>query len=169
MKKYYKTVPVALAALFATSVLAVQKDITVIADIDPTVELLQADGTALPQTMRLNYLPGQGLQNQILSTRIYSNSATSDIEISLMSPPQLISVNQPTAAPIPLSVNYNGTDLSTAKTTLKSTTLFPAGDITNGSAPMMLDIGQKTPGPVAAAGSYQGVVSLLLNTATTAQ
>lgn len=64
MKKLYTFTPVALAALFSLSAMAVQKDITITADIDPTVELLQADGTALPSSLKMTYIPGVGLQKR---------------------------------------------------------------------------------------------------------
>lgn len=45
MKKLYVFAPAALMAFVSLSSLAVQKDITITADIDPTIELLQSDGT----------------------------------------------------------------------------------------------------------------------------
>ncbi|MBJ3813542.1 Cro/Cl family transcriptional regulator [Shimwellia pseudoproteus] len=165
MKMNYKAAAVALASLFSVSAFAVQKDITVVADIDPTIELLQADGSALPQSLRMSYLPGVGLLNEKVSTKIYTNDATQKVQVRLLSEPQLLAVTNPSAAAIPLKVTYNGSELSTAVIDLQPATLFPNGRIDNGSIPMDLVIGQKTPGVVATAGSYQGVVSVILNTA----
>ena len=52
-----------VAGMFASfNAFAVQKDITVVADVDENIEMLQADGSALPQSLRMNHLPGYGLQ-----------------------------------------------------------------------------------------------------------
>lgn len=176
MKTTHKLMAITLASLFSVSAFAVQKDITVIADIDPTVELLQADGSALPQSLRMRYMPGTGLLNEKLSTKIYTNDLTKDVNVQLLAEPVLASVTNPSAAAIPLSVSFNGTKLSTVATTLKATDLYPTGIangqpvglINGGSIPMELTVGQKTPGVVATAGSYQGVVSLVMSIAPSA-
>ncbi|CAI1142363.1 MULTISPECIES: CS1 type fimbrial major subunit [Serratia] len=169
MKKSYAFAPIALAALFSLSAMAVQKDITVTADIDPTVELLQSDGTALPSSIKMTYLPGVGLQKQTLSTKIFTNDATKQVEMRLLATPSLTSITTPTAAAIPLTVSYNGKALTTAVTkdsTLEPAVLFPNGRLDGGSVPFDLVIAQSTPGLVTTSGSYQGVVSLVLNTST---
>ena len=169
MKKLYTFTPVALAALFSLSAMAVQKDITITADIDPTVELLQADGTALPSSLKMTYIPGVGLQKKTLSTKIFTNDTTSQVEMRLLTAPVLASNTKPSATTIPLSVSYNGKTLTTAVTadsTLKPADLFPKGRIDGGSVPFDLVIAQTTTGIISESGSYQGVVSLILNTST---
>ncbi|MGO4741833.1 CS1 type fimbrial major subunit [Serratia quinivorans] len=171
MKKLYAFTPVALATLFSLSAMAVQKDITITADIDPMVELLQSDGTALPSSLKMTYLPGVGLQKQRISTKIFTNDATKQVEMRLLTAPVLASNTKPTAVAIPLSVSYNGKTLTTAVTkdsTLQPTELFPNGRLDSGSVPFDLVISQTTPGVITESGSYQGVVSLVLNTATAA-
>lgn len=165
MKMNYKVAAVALASLFSVSVFAVQKDITVIADIDPTIELLQADGSALPQSLRMTYLPGVGLKNEKISTKIFTNDVTQKVQIRLLSEPQLLAVTNPAAPAIPLNVSFNGTPLSTTVVDLLPAALYPNGRIDTGSVPMDLVISQKALGAVQTAGSYQGVVSVVLNTA----
>lgn len=165
MKMNYKVAAAALASLFSVSAFAVQKDITVVADIDPTVELLQADGSALPQSLRMTYLPGVGLKNEKISTKIFTNDATQKVQVRLLSEPQLLAVTSPNAPAVPLKVSFNGTELSTAAMDILPAALFPAGRIDDGSVPMDLTIAQKTLGVVTQAGTYQGVVSLVLNTA----
>lgn len=61
MKTSFIAAAVALATVYSFSVSAVQKDITVTANIDSTLELLQADGSSLPSTMKLDFMPGKGL------------------------------------------------------------------------------------------------------------
>ena len=171
MKKLYTFTPVALATLFSLSAMAVQKDITITADIDPTVELLQADGTALPSSLKMTYLPGVGLQKKTLSTKIFTNDVKSQVEMRLLTAPVLASNTKPSATAIPLSVSYNGKTLTTAVTkdsTLKPTDLFPNGRLDAGSVPFDLVISQTTQAAITESGSYQGVVSLVLNTATAA-
>ncbi|AFJ48433.1 fimbrial protein [Shimwellia blattae] len=165
MKMNYKVAAVALASLFSVSALAVQKDITVVADIDTTIELLQADGSALPQTLRLTYLPGVGLRSENIRTKIFTNDPDQKVQVRLLSEPQLLGVTNPAAAAIPLSVSFNGAPLSTTVTNIEPTALYPTGVTDNGSVQMDLTIGQKTLGAVTRSGSYQGVVSLVLNTA----
>ncbi|EOH3099081.1 CfaE/CblD family pilus tip adhesin [Salmonella enterica] len=60
MKTSFIAAAVALATVYSFSVSAVQKDITVTANIDSTLELLQADGSSLPSTMKLDFMPGNG-------------------------------------------------------------------------------------------------------------
>ncbi|ENR9725065.1 fimbrial protein [Klebsiella aerogenes] len=169
MKKLYVFAPAALMAFVSLSSLAVQKDITITADIDPTIELLQSDGTPLPSALKMTYLPGVGLLKQTLSTKIFTNDPAKNVEMRLLTSPVLASTTKPTAKSIPLSVSYNGKVLTTAVTadsTLKAAELFPNGRLDNGSVPFDLVIAQATPAVVTESGSYQGVVSLVLNTAT---
>ncbi|MDQ2185777.1 CS1 type fimbrial major subunit [Alcaligenaceae bacterium A4P071] len=156
-----KLAVVATASIVSFSAFAVQKDITVVADIDPTLELLQADGSALPATLRMNYVPGLGLSPQSLQTKIFSNAVTKGVKMRLVNAPVLVSTTT-TAADIPLKVSYNTQALSaTSDVTLDAADLFPAAAAGNGSVAMPLQIAQATAG-IAAAGSYQGVVSIVL-------
>jgi hypothetical protein len=156
-----KFIPVAVAALFSLSAHAVQKDITVVADIDPTLEMTQPDGSALPSTVRMNYFPGQGLQPQSIMTKIFSNDIAKDMELRLVVAPTLAPMTNPAAAAIPLAVKYHGRALSTTPVTLAAADVF-LGDAAAGSISMPLEITQQTVGTVAAAASYQGVVSVVL-------
>lgn len=168
MKMTQKLAVVTLASLFSLSAFAVQKDITVTADIDPTVELLQADGTALPQSLKMTYLPGVGLLDQKISTKIYTNDANKAVQVRLLAEPNLLAVTNPSAPAIPLGVKFNGTSLTTTATQITAAALFPAGLIDTGSVPMDLVISQKKQEAVKQSGSYQGVVSLVLNLEATA-
>lgn len=70
--KLLKFAPLALAALVSMPALAVEKSILVYADVDPTLELLQSDGSALPPSMEMSYLPGAGLQPRLARNKVVS-------------------------------------------------------------------------------------------------
>lgn len=163
MKKNLSYLLLSAAILTFTSAHAVTRDITVTASIDPTVDITLADGTALPDTIAMQYLPGTGLSSVSKDVKLWSNSTTANLTIALASSPAL---SAPTASTtIPLSVKLNGTLLSTAASTLTYATYFPNG-IVNGSITIPLEISQATKGIVTAAGNYSGTVSLVLAQAT---
>lgn len=163
MKSNFKTVIGAAALIAAFSAGAVQRDITVTADIDSTIDVTQADGTALPSTVAMQYLPGKGLNAYRQSIKFWSNVADRDLNISLATSPSLTDLNGANA--IPLSVTVNGTALTTTPSTLTFASLFPAG-ITNGSSAVPLMISQTNPGSTIASGRYSGIVSLVVTQAT---
>ncbi|MBY4672336.1 cable pilus major pilin CblA [Burkholderia multivorans] len=163
-----KIAPIAAAALFSMSAFAVQKDITVTATIDPTLEILSADGSALPSSVTMAYMPGKGLQAKEVMTKIYSNDKSKDLQVRLANEVTLTNQTSPGAAPVPLSVKFGGQEITTAATTLKSAELFP-GDLAEGSHSVALSISQKTVGTVADAGIYQGVLSLIVTQSAAAE
>jgi len=160
-----KFVPIAAAALMAMSMSmsahAVQKDITVTANVDTTLEMLSADGSALPTTMNMQYLPGSGLQAAVVNTKIFTNDKAKDLQIRLASLPALKNQTSPGAPEIPLAVSLGDTALSTTASTLKVAEIFP-GELAQGSNVLPLSIAQKTVEAVTASGSYQGLVSVIL-------
>ena len=159
--KLFKLAPALALALVSFSASAVQKDITVVASVDPAVELLQPDGSALPTTMTMTYLPGSGLQATEVNTRIFTN-ALSGMSMRIASEPSLANTVNAAAPMVPLSVSYGGTALTTTGITLPAATLFPGGDIRTGSITQALRVSQKTPGVITQAGTYQGVVSVVV-------
>ena len=91
MKKVFaKSLLVAAMFSVAGSALAVQKDITVTANVDAALDMTQTDNTALPKAVEMQYLPGQGLQSYQLMTKIWSNDVTKDVKMQLVSPAQLV-------------------------------------------------------------------------------
>lgn len=151
------------------SVSAVQKDITVTANIDSTLELLQADGSSLPSTMKLDFMPGKGLVHKSLQTRLYSNDQTKSVDVKLLNAPQLINVLDPTKT-IDMEVTLGGRSLTTTNSVLEAKTLFPDGKTGDASALLNLDIGQKAGAALQnlPAGEYSGLVSLVISQAVTA-
>ena len=146
-----------VAGMFASfNAFAVQKDITVVADVDENIEMLQADGSALPQTLRMNHLPGYGLQAATVQTKIFTNNVTKSMKIKLVAEPALANMLNPSSPAVPLSVSYGGRALT-------ATELF-SGQAATGpgySINQLLEITQTSAG-TPEAGSYQGLVSLLL-------
>lgn len=177
--KLLKIAGMTAALLASTSAFAIQKDITVVADVDPTLELLQSDGSALPQLVRMNYIPGAaaanpapttplgGLQPVEIMTKILTNDVTKDVQIKLVNDPVLSPILNPTGSTVDLAVSYNNVDLSTTYSKLTAAAIFPAGTASGAAASqaMPLKIRQKTPGSLAT-GSYSGVVSILLTRGT---
>lgn len=162
MLKYVSiAAPTAVAALMSMSAHAVQKDITVTANIDTTLEMLSADGSALPATMQMQYLPGTGLQAAVVNAKIFTNDKAKDLQIRLAAEPSLKNQTSPGAKEIPLAVSLGDTALSTTAVTLKTAELFP-GELAQGSNVLPLSISQKAAEAVTASGSYQGLVSVIL-------
>jgi len=160
MLKFFP-IAAATAALMSMSAHAVQKDITVTANVDTTLEILSADGSALPTTMQMQYLPGSGLQAAVVNTKIFTNDKAKDLQIRLASAPSLKNQTSPGATEIPLTVSLGDTALSTTAATLKTAEIFP-GELAQGSNVLPLTIGQKTVEAITASGSYQGLVSVIL-------
>lgn len=162
MKSNFKIALAAAALVTAFGAHAAQRDITVTASIDPTVDVTKADGSALPAAVEMQYLPGKGLQAYREQIKFWSNTENRDLNVSLVSEPSLTDVAGANA--IPLSVSVNGKALTTTATPFAYATTFPSG-VTNGSSAMPLVIAQKTPGVVTAAGNYSGIVSLVVTQA----
>ncbi|MCE0462006.1 MULTISPECIES: CS1 type fimbrial major subunit [Pseudomonas] len=160
--KLLQLAPLALAALVSLPAVAVEKSILVYADVDPTIELLQSDGSPLPASMEMAYLPGAGLQPTRLGTRIFSNDTEKDMTLRLITNPVLANMTNPAATGVPLSISFGGRALNTTGVSLSAADLFPGGDPTSGSIEQMLDIRQTTAGAITNAGRYEGIVSLVL-------
>ncbi|PLR44753.1 fimbrial protein [Chimaeribacter arupi] len=165
MKLMMKPLIAALCLTVAGSAFAVQKDITVTANVDATLDMTLSDGSALPKSVEMQYIPGNGLSPVNLMTKIWSNAPTGgNIHLQLFTDAQLINNTGPTANPIPLSVSWGGEVLS-VDTPLDLTTavLFPNGAdaAKTGSVAKELQIAQATKGAVET-GMYQGVVSIYL-------
>lgn len=151
-----------LSSLFTTSALAAEATITVTANVDPMLELRNADGSLLSQTLKMGYTPGVGLDGINLPTRIFSNDQTKGVKVRLASSAQLTHISDTSATAIPLKVSLNGSALTTTETPLTAAALFT--DTTAGpgqSVILPLKIEQATKGTVAA-GTYQGLVQLIL-------
>ncbi len=157
----------ATALMLSTSAHAVQKIITVTADIDESIDLLQADASALPTSIALDYTPASGLKSHSIDTKIFTNNETQPVIMRLAAEPKLTKTTD-TNVQIPLSVTYNGVEVTTTpwdgtEAEVAPDLIFENSAVDGASITMPLVIG-----PVAGAGTsltsgtYQGVVSLLV-------
>lgn len=163
---FLKVIPVAAAAVFSMSAFAIEKQITVTAQIDPAIELLDPSGGALPSALPMQYVPGQGLTALSFDARFFSNDNKKDIEIRLREDPKLVHTSDSSARAIELAVNVDGQSLSTGVTKLTATDLFSGND--TASKQVRFTIAQKTQGAVATPGLYSGPVRLIVTTAAAA-
>ncbi|AKP35254.1 CS1 type fimbrial major subunit [Yersinia aleksiciae] len=165
LHKFATPLLASLAIVFAFNAQAVQRDITITADVDASIDITNADGTALPGAIKLQYIPGRGLAPSSISTKIWSNSATSSVNISLLNAAQMRNTVTGTAVPLTVSLGADERALTTTATSFTYASLFPSG-IVNGSNILPLKFAQATQG-ILATGTYSGVVSLLITQATT--
>lgn len=149
----------------AGSSFAVQKDITVTANVDASLDMTQADGSALPSAVEMQYTPGNGLNTYSVESKIWSNDTTStagDIHMKLVSDAELVNTAGAEGNTVPLTVSWGSDTLSTDKDVdLAVADIFPGGDSATGSVARALTIAQTTKGALES-GTYQGVVSLYL-------
>lgn len=161
-KVFAKSLLVAAMFSVAGSALAVQKDITVTANVDAALDMTQTDNTALPKAVEMQYLPGQGLQSYQLMTKIWSNDVTKDVKMQLVSPAQLVQSTDASKI-VPLTVTWGGEEIKAdAATTFTATKIFASDALTNGSLAKNLMFAQTTKG-VLETGIYRGVVSIYLS------
>lgn len=162
MRKQFKAVLMTTLVAASFSSLAVQKDITVNASVDSQLEMTQADSTALPSSITMQYLPGTGLKTYSLNTKIWSNSETLPVQIRLLNDAVISQADG--SSPVGLTVRLGTNELTTTNQSIDAATLFPAGTAT-GSVTMPLTFSQTAPG-VLTTGQYSGIVSLLLTQGT---
>lgn len=158
----------ALAAALATvslSASAFDADIKVWANVDPTLALLKADGTALDSVVNMVHNPVSGLVPWSQQVRIYSNDESKDIEVRVGSTPQLLNTDGG-GAPVPLTVSLNGRALTVAAQDFSATDLFD-GALPGASIPLALRIAQTVQAPIARGGSYEGIVTIAMQQKTT--
>ncbi|TBL65723.1 CS1 type fimbrial major subunit [Hafnia alvei] len=151
---------------FSLNAMAVQKDITINANVDPSLDMTLSDAQPLPTSVTMQYIPGNGLAPYAMQTKIWSN-AYKDVNIKLAND-VLLYDRAGSAETVGITVTYGGTALTTTDRLMKASTLFPGGTtaIGNGSIEQELRFSQKTPGTVPA-GNYTGVVGVVLTQATT--
>lgn len=166
MKLAMKLVAVAVMGL-SLNAMAVQKDITINANVEPSLDMTLSDAQPLPETVTMQYLPGAGLSPYAMQAKIWANSY-SDVNISLVSD-VLLYDRAGGATTVPMTISYGGAPLTTAATKLAKDKLFPGGatTISQGSVSQELRFSQKSQG-ILATGNYTGVVSIYLSQATTA-
>ncbi|MCF7752610.1 fimbrial protein [Bacillus subtilis subsp. subtilis] len=158
MKKAALAATLVAASLSAN---AAQTNITVQAEVDNTLTLLKADGTAMPDAVKLGYNPVRGLIPWSERVRIFSNDTSKDVQVRLQAPVELVSTNSGSSVTVPMTVSLSGRTLSTAAIDFAAADLYD-GAIPDASVAMDLDIAQTTLGAIAAAGAYEGMASVVL-------
>ncbi|EGO6101172.1 CS19 fimbria major subunit CsdA [Escherichia coli] len=165
--KLKKTIgAMAMATLFATmAASAVEKNITVRASVDPKLDLLQADGTSLPDSIALTYSSASNnFEVYSLNTAIHTNDKTKAVVVKLSAPAVLSNIMKPSSQ-IPMKVTLGGKTLSTADAEFAADTLnFGASGVENVSSVQQLTIHAEAAPPEA--GNYQGVISLIMTQKT---
>jgi len=154
----------ALVAALATASLsahAAEVDISVWADVDPTLSLMKADGTALDDSVKLAHDAATGLlMPWSVPVRIHSNDTSKDIEVRLGFDPTL-QLDTGGGTPIPLAVSLNGQALTTTARTYDASAIFD-GALPGRSIPMDLRIAQGNSTAIADAGKYNGIVRVVM-------
>lgn len=145
-----------IASTLSMSAVAIQKDITVTADIEPTLEITDISGTPLPTTTTLSYTPGRGLTPRTIPTAILTNDNTKGVNVKLANS---FTLTSPSGTIVPMTVTYAGKQLSTANELIDRATLGYNAD--NKSLQQNLVLSQTTQTPLTEAGRYQGIVSLV--------
>lgn len=166
MMNVFKSTLAISTLMLACRASAVQKDIMITADIEPTISLTRADGSELPSDITMSYLAGRGLKSHEEIVKLWSNSDSKNLNISLANAATLTKVGNNNSV-IPLNVSLNNMVLSQYAQSFTYSSIFPNGN-NNGSMPLPLVISQANQGPVVEAGRYTGLVSIVLTQATTA-
>lgn len=168
IKKLFVAAALASASMSAH---AIEAHIKVWADIDPTLSLLKADGSALDDMVEMSYRAGAasgssaGLSSWTQMVRIFSNDTDKDLRVRVASLPVLSpEIAGPGAVDVPLTVSLKNVDLAVAAKPFTKDEIY-AGGLPGASIEMPLTIRQTTPGAIAAAGKYVGIVSVILEQA----
>ncbi|WP_045449952.1 CS1 type fimbrial major subunit [Citrobacter sp. S-77] len=158
-----------LTALFASmGASAVEKTITVTASVDPTLDLLQSNGDALPTSVALEYSPAEKkFKRYTLNTAVHTNAADKGVVVRLAGEAKLTNVMD-SSDNIPIDVSWAGQTLSTSDTTVAADDLdFGATGVSGVSASQELVIHAKVDSnKLPNAGNYQGVVTIVLTQST---
>lgn len=150
---------------------AIEAHIKVWADIDPTLSLLKADGSALDDMVEMSYRAGAstgssaGLSTWTQMVRIFSNDTDKDVRVRVASLPVLSpEIAGPGAVDVPLTVSLKNVDLTATAKPFTKAEIYDGG-LPGASIEMPLAIRQTTPGAIATAGKYVGIVSVILEQA----
>lgn len=166
-----KAVAIAIMG-FSLNAMAVQKDITINANVDPSLDMTLSDAQPLPASVLMQYIPGNGLAPYAMQTKIWSNTY-SDVNIRLAND-VLLYDRAGSANTVAIKVTYGGTasanEVTTGGRTMTKDVLFPGGATTvrTGSIEQELRFTQEPQGEELPAGNYTGVVGIVLTQPTTA-
>lgn len=157
LKKAALAVALVTASLSAN---AAESHIKVYTNVDPSLALMKQDGTALPDLIALDHVPGQGLNTHSERVRIYTNDEDKDVEVRLGHAPSLVPKSG-TGTAVPLTISLNKRALTVASQDFLAADLYD-GALSGASIVMDLDIAQTTRTPITVQGVYEGIVSVVL-------
>lgn len=167
--KLKKTIGIiALATLFAsTGASAVEKSIIVTASVDSSIDFLQSDGSPLPNNVTLNYSPANGGSFDTYTTQaaVHTNATDKDVLVKLLHEPMLTHTRD--GSQIPMTVTLGNKQLGTTDTTLSANSMnYGANGLVGVSTSMPLSITASSTSGSVNAGTYQGIVSIVLTQST---
>lgn len=154
--------------LSSASVMAFESQITVNADIDPDYGMLTAEGTPLPESIDMNYLPSEGLKPWQHNVTFYTNIDKTNMVLSLKDDAVItdpVSMNS-----INLNVSVNGQTITKSGTSFDWGTVFPKGIGRGATLPMTIsqDTSKSPVSNIKSAGKYSGTVTLVITKGTSA-
>nr|AXG72670.1 CfaB(St)/CfaE/LTB fusion protein [synthetic construct] len=143
------------------------------------IDLLQADGNALPSAVKLAYSPAsKTFESYRVMTQVHTNDATKKVIVKLADTPQLTDVLNSCCelccnpqctgcytVQMPISVSWGGQVLSTTAKEFEAAALGYSASGVNGvssSQELVISAAPKTAGTAPTAGNYSGVVSLVM-------
>ncbi|MFB3306001.1 CS1 type fimbrial major subunit [Pseudomonas sp. AMR01] len=159
-KKLGLTFALVASSLIAANSQAAETNITVTANVDPTLSLTQADGTAIPKSLEMTYIPGKGLSDYILPVKIFTNDTSKNILMRLNTTPLLVN-SVDSSKTVPLTVSFGGNALSTSSdATITGSSIV--WDSNGGSPSQELKIKQTQLAALTGAGQYSGTVGIVI-------
>jgi len=152
--------------LSSASAMAFESQITVNAEIDPDYGMLTAQGTPLPQSIDMTYIPSVGLKTWEQDVTFYTNIDNTNMVLSLKDdavitdPSSLNSIN--------LNVSVNGQTITKSGTTFNWAKVFPKGIGRGATLPMTIsqDTSKSPVSNIKSAGKYSGTVTLVITKGT---
>jgi len=145
------------AAAPTTAGINVEKDIAVSAVIGQSIDMLNADGTALPTSAALQW---NGTNFSTFTNPVIIRTANRAVGavVTLLNTPAL---TNGASTPIPLTVKLAGNVLGTTATTFAAATLFGTSTGAGDSQALSFTIGAPVPG-TPSTGTYTGEVQMSL-------
>ncbi|VVE78591.1 CS1 type fimbrial major subunit [Pandoraea sputorum] len=133
------------------------------ANVDPTLSVLQANGSPMPQNLDLAYNAATGeMIAPTVHTRFYTNDVTQDVDVRLGSLATLAHATEATLPAIALTVRLDGQTITTANTALTAAQLW-TGAVPGESKTLPLTISGRAQGAnPPAAGRYVGRLEMFI-------
>ncbi|ODP33910.1 CS1 type fimbrial major subunit [Pandoraea sp. ISTKB] len=163
MKTFKQLAAVAALAFPMAAANAAEVVIDLSANIDPTLSVLQANGSPMPQSLELAYNAAtRDVVAPTLQTRLYTNDITQNVGVRLGSVPSLIHTTNSATPPIALTVQLDGVNIVATDTTFNAADIW-TGVQTGESKTLPLVVSGRASGTgLPTAGRYAGRLELLI-------